>query len=87
MNRDDGPKVFCLASTDGDFSTLAECTRRADHGGHHCDTRKHLAWDDDGPVDCPAGHDHGSPPNRQARRGTFTHPNRAERRIHRNGKR
>ncbi|MEU7170366.1 hypothetical protein ABZ949_02595 [Micromonospora tulbaghiae] len=73
--------VFCLASNDGDFPTLAECTRRSQHDGHHCDTRKHLAWNADGLVECSAGFDHGQPPNRQARRGTVTHPNRAQRRI------
>lgn len=68
--------AFCLASTDADFNTVAECTRRHGHAGHHCDTRKHLAWDADSPVDCPQGYDHGQPPNRAARRGTTTHPDR-----------
>lgn len=75
------PDVFCLASNDADFSTLAECTRRNGHTGHHCDTRKHLAWDDNGEAECGSNHDHGQPPNRRARRGTITHPNRYQRRI------
>lgn len=78
--------AFCLASTDGDFSTLAECTRRSGHDGHHCDTRKQLGWDRNGEVECDAGYDHGQPPNREARRGTFTHPHRAERRVRRGGR-
>lgn len=76
-------RVFCLASTDDTFSTLAECTRRNGHTGHCCDTRKQLAWDEHGETNCPAGYAHGQPPNRQARRGTVTHPNRAERRLRR----
>jgi hypothetical protein len=73
--------LFCLASNDSDFPTLAECRRRHGHTGHCCDTEKELAWDDHGEVDCEEGHDHGTPPNRAARRGTVTHENRAERRI------
>jgi hypothetical protein len=79
-------KAFCLASNDGDFSTLAECTRRSGHDGHHCDGHNQLAWEAHGEIDCPAGHDHGQPPNRQARRGTVTHPHRAQRRIRRAGR-
>ncbi len=73
--------MFSLASNDEDFTSLAECTRRNGHDGHHCDTRKQLAWDGDGSVECLSAYDHGQPPNRQARRGTVTHPNRAQRRI------
>lgn len=72
---------FCLASTDEDFLTLAECTRRNGHDGHHCDTRQTLAWDGNGETDCPSGHDHGQPPNRVARRGTKTHPRAAKNRA------
>ncbi|MDM4721133.1 hypothetical protein QTQ03_16570 [Micromonospora sp. WMMA1363] len=76
--------MFCLASNDEDFGSLVECTRRRGHDNHHCDSRKRLAWDADGEVECFAGfggYDHGQPPNRKALRGTFTHPNRAQRRI------
>lgn len=76
---------FCLASNDSDFATLAECTRRASHADHHCDTAKRLAWDATGEVVCGAGYDHGQPPNRAARRGTVTHPHRAQRRIFKGG--
>lgn len=73
--------VFCLASNDEDFNTLAECTRLHGHDGHHCDTRKKLAWNGDGPVTCPQGHNHGQPPNRAARRGNTMHPRSAGSRV------
>lgn len=79
------PTGFCLASNDSDFTALAECTRRAGHADHHCDTAKGLAWDATGEVACAAGYDHGQPSNRAARRGTTTHPNRARRRILKGG--
>lgn len=70
------PDVFCLASNDEDFATLAECTRRKGHDDHHCDGRKKLAWDENGGIDCYAGwggYDHGQPTNRAARRANVTH--------------
>jgi hypothetical protein len=70
--------VFCLASNDEDFPTLAECTRRNGHDGHHCDTRKKLSWDGSGEVQqCPTNWDHGHPPNRAARRSNVQHPRSA----------
>jgi hypothetical protein len=73
--------VFCLASNDGDFPALAECNRRKDHDGHHCDTRNKLSWDANGKVECPSSHDHGRPPNRAARRGNVQHPSSARSRA------
>lgn len=77
-------KILCLASTDEDFNTLAECTRRDGHDGHHCDTRRRLAWDAEGAISCAADYDHGQPPNRAARRANTTLRPRHLARIRRN---
>lgn len=80
------PDVFCLASNDEDFHPMAECNRRKGHDGHHCDTRKEMAWDGEGEVpQCPQFYDHGRPPNRAARRGNTTLRPRHLARIRRNG--
>lgn len=77
--------VFCLASNDEDFNTLAECTRRKGHeSDHHCDTRKELAWNGEGPVECRREYDHGQPPDRATRRGNTTLRPRHLARIRRN---
>jgi hypothetical protein len=55
---------------------VATCRRRETHDGHHCDRDLKVAWtggDSGDEVECPAGHDHGQPPNRAARRGNTTH--------------
>lgn len=65
--------MFCGASNDSDFTTLAECKRRNGHDDdHHCDVLSQLAWNDEGPVLCPDGYDHGQPPNLAARRAART---------------
>jgi hypothetical protein len=76
--------LFCGASNDEDFDQVAECRRRHGHQAHHCDTTKQLAWDENGPVECPALYDHGAPPNRATRRATTTRRPRHLARIRRN---
>lgn len=67
--------VFCHARND-DADTV--CSRRDGHEGHHCDSTERFAWTEEGEVSCLTFFDHGQPPNRAARRGNVTHPQRSD---------